>query len=416
MKTVLVVVGSGEELIKLGPVIRLLRDQYSAGISARWLQASAEPDSIWEVGALFNLAPDYEMDLAAYPIDSVERSWALSNGFAHELDRLMPDLVIVQGASQTALLAAQQAFIRRIPVLDIQDEVGASPRLDYGRQINRKMLCALASFHCVPNPSMATRLRGDGFPFYEIGITGDPIVDAMRWIQQGRGASKPLQLGLRAAIPLGRNGLADRTHPDARVLVAMQASTRWSQLMTALALAVANLSHDHSNMHFVVALDAQYEPPHDLYSILSSIPNVSVRVAASPTDLLTEVLAADLVVTDSMLVVDESEAIGRPVIAVHEAQSFALSRHDPELEQVQDWIAGAIRRAIADGAVSGQKNLQKCTLGDGLASQRIGRLISNWARNQSLTARAFEPFAPETHGRRVQWVGIPTLSEQSVTH
>ncbi len=416
MKNILVVAGNGEELIKLGPVIRILRDQYSSGLSVHWIQASDTPEHLWEIAALFRLAPDREIDLSAYAAGSVERAWALSNGIAREIDYFAPHLMIVQGSSQTALLAAQQAFIRNIPVLDIQDELGTGPNQDYTRLTNRKMLCALSSFHCVPNPSVASRLRGDGFPLYEIGITGDPVVDAMRWIQQGGGVARPLRVGLRAVVANGSDKDYPVVPPAARVLVAIQSSTRWSSVMTALALAIANLSHDRNDVHFVIALDAALAPTHELYSILSSIPGVSLRTNTSPTDLLAEVLAADLVVTDSTLVIDEAESIARPVIALHESASFVVGRSYPSLDDVQEWIGTTIDKAVNTMVSNGNGYSRESVLGDGLASQRIGRLVSNWSRNQSLTARSFEPFRPETHGRRVQWVGLPTLSEQSVPH
>lgn len=187
MKQVLTIAGSRAELVRLAPIIRTLRDDYSGVVATRWIHAADQPDQIWTAGALFGLTPDGELPEPRPDMPPVDRSWALSKGFAQEIDGSRPDLLIVQGDSSAAMLAAQQAFIRRIPIVHVQGPVVATTGGAVGREtVNARMLSALSAFHCVTNSSDASALRSDGYPFYEIGITGDTVVDAVQWLNRRR--------------------------------------------------------------------------------------------------------------------------------------------------------------------------------------------------------------------------------------
>ena len=187
MKQVLTIAGSRAELVRLAPIIRTLRDDYSGVVTTRWIHAADQPDQILSAGALFDLSPDGELPELRPDMPPVDRSWALSKGFAQEIDGSRPDLLIIQGDSSTAVLAAQQAFIRRIPIVHVQGPLFTANGGALGRDAaNARMLSALSAFHCVTNSSDATALRSDGFPFYEIGITGDTVVDAVQWLSRRR--------------------------------------------------------------------------------------------------------------------------------------------------------------------------------------------------------------------------------------
>jgi len=51
MRDVLVALGTRSEMVKLAPVIRTLRDQYSKKINTRWIHTGQNPDVVWQTGA-----------------------------------------------------------------------------------------------------------------------------------------------------------------------------------------------------------------------------------------------------------------------------------------------------------------------------------------------------------------------------
>ena len=119
MRQVLVTVGTRSEMVKLAPVIRTLRDDYPRLFSTRWIHTGLGPDMVWQTGSLFGLSPDHEFELQKGPENLVEHSWELTNAISKELDYSRPELMIVQGESLSSMLAGQQAFVRRIPVVYI---------------------------------------------------------------------------------------------------------------------------------------------------------------------------------------------------------------------------------------------------------------------------------------------------------
>ena len=97
MRDVLVALGTRSEMVKLAPVIRTLRDQYSKKINTRWIHTGQNPDVVWQTGALFGLTPDRQVRLKVDTEHLKDLSWEISNAMATELDGMAPDLLIVQG-------------------------------------------------------------------------------------------------------------------------------------------------------------------------------------------------------------------------------------------------------------------------------------------------------------------------------
>ena len=117
MKQVLVSVSNQSEMVRLAPVIRTLRDEFSDVVRTRWIRTGSNPDKVWQTGALFGLSPDREFDLQCRSSSLVEHSWEIASNMGREFDSTLPDLLVIQGESLSSLLASQQAFMRRIPVV-----------------------------------------------------------------------------------------------------------------------------------------------------------------------------------------------------------------------------------------------------------------------------------------------------------
>jgi UDP-N-acetylglucosamine 2-epimerase (non-hydrolysing) len=385
MRKILIPLASRSETVKLAPVIKLLRDEYAQQLATRWIHIGPNPDLVWQTGALFGLTPHRQIPTDENEDDLHALSFQISKTISDELDEQRPDLLLVQGDSLQAVLSAQQGFIRRIPIVHIDAGRRANgSEIDYQKESNRRMLSALATFHCVANAETASNLRSEGFPSYEIGITGNPIVDAAQLV--ARTGLLP-DLSQERGVPVSLT--------QKKLLVVIQSPDTPRSRISEFAFAIANLARDHKGILFTIIADADQRGARELTSILGNHPQVRFVPPMHYLHFAKAVKAHHLVLTDSSDIQYEVVALGTPALLMRPAgeRQMTLCNHD-------DQQIGCSQRSIVDGVtdiLSTNGRLEQLTqqpnpLGDGKASSRIGRLLANWSRNNILTPRAFEPF------------------------
>ena len=387
MRQVLAVVGTRSEMVRLAPVIRRLRDEGGRAVGMRWIHACNHAGQVWQTGAVFGLSPDGEVLPDHSPANLLEHSWALTNAISKEMESRLPELLIVQGESLPAMLAAQQAFMRRIPVIYL-----TAPSYNGIRELKgphnsyRKLLNAISAFQCVANEQDLMQLRERGVPAFEIGITGDTVVDAIDTVMR----HGVLNGGKTNSAPV--DGLA-----KTKILVPLGATSRWVGSLTDFALSIADLAQSASALEFTIVLEPDAACRDLLTAILGSSPNVVLREAVPYPEFLRLMQQQDIVLTDSLDYYDEAAALGKPTLLAQEPVST------PDLTPLtgltfigerREQIVRAVLASHATNGSAGHRYSLASPLGDGHAASRISRLVMNWSRNQILTPRAFEPFRP----------------------
>lgn len=115
---VMTIFGTRPEAIKLAPVIAAL--EAKAGIESRTCVTAQHRSMLDQVLELNGIVPDHDLDLMrrAQTLDAITA--ALLTGIGHVLDNDVPDRVIVQGDTATAMIGALAAYYRRIPVSHVE--------------------------------------------------------------------------------------------------------------------------------------------------------------------------------------------------------------------------------------------------------------------------------------------------------
>lgn len=386
MKKILIPIASRSETVKAAPVIKHLKEEYTQQLATRWIHIGEHPNDVWQAGSLFGLVPNRQITTENGEDDLHTLTFQISRMVSDEFDEQRPDLVLLQGDSLQAVLSAQQAFIRRIPIVHIDAGRRANGNeIDYQQESNRRMLSALATFHCVTNAETANNLRHEGFPAYEIGITGNPIVDAAHLIS-------------RTGLISHRNRQSQDgvSLKNARILVIIQSPDTPRSRITEFSFAIATLAHQYPGLGFTVLTESEQRGERELSSVLQSLSQITFRSPLNYLGFAKAVTEHDLVLTDSSDVQFEATALGTPTLLMRSTtEEPELSRHR-ETRRI-----GCSQESIVDGVVQtlhpNGHFLKLCDepnpLGDGKASARIGRLLANWSRNNILTPRAFEPFS-----------------------
>ncbi|HYU17246.1 MAG TPA: UDP-N-acetylglucosamine 2-epimerase, partial [Chloroflexota bacterium] len=114
MSTVLVVFGTRPEAVKMAPVIWALRDH--PALDALVCVTGQHREMLDQVLDLFAIQPDRDLALMQEDQALADIAAASLTTVASLLAEVLPDLVLVQGDTCSAMAAAMAAFFARVPV------------------------------------------------------------------------------------------------------------------------------------------------------------------------------------------------------------------------------------------------------------------------------------------------------------
>jgi UDP-N-acetylglucosamine 2-epimerase (non-hydrolysing) len=178
---ILAVFGTRPEAIKMAPLVNALREsrRFTTGVCV-----SGQHRQILDpVLKLFDIVPDFDLgvmrpnqSLGGLLVDIVA-------GLGGVLDEAKPSLVLVHGDTTTAMVAAIAAFYRNIPVGHVEAGLrSGSMAAPWPEEFNRRVAALATRFHFAPTEQARANLLAEGFPQDHIHVTGNTVVDALRWV------------------------------------------------------------------------------------------------------------------------------------------------------------------------------------------------------------------------------------------
>ena len=180
MKRIMIVMGTRPEAIKLCPLVRELRRRNKTEVLVTSTgQHRAMLDSVLDA---FAIKPDFDMDV-------MRTGQCLSDVTARVLrrtDELLvaerPDLVLVQGDTTSAFAAALAAFHRGVPIAHVEAGLRTyHMHAPFPEEFHRQAIALMADYHFAPTVTAKRNLLREGKHEASIFITGNTVVDALRW-------------------------------------------------------------------------------------------------------------------------------------------------------------------------------------------------------------------------------------------
>jgi UDP-N-acetylglucosamine 2-epimerase (non-hydrolysing) len=204
------VFGTRPEIIKVAPVIHCLQD-FANAFQTINVASGQHTDLLYPFARLLKITLDIDLRIMK-PGQTL--NYVCSQVIAlldPVLVQEMPDIVLVQGDTTTALGGALAAFNQRIPVGHIEAGLRSGDSSNpYPEEMNRRVISLLATYHFAATARNAQTLRAEGIPSQNVFITGNPVVDSLRAMVQRSDWSARLHDVLRATQ--GRKRVILTTH------------------------------------------------------------------------------------------------------------------------------------------------------------------------------------------------------------
>jgi UDP-N-acetylglucosamine 2-epimerase (non-hydrolysing) len=351
-----VIIGTRPEAIKLAPVVMELRRR---AIKTTVIGTGQHRDLLDSVLALFEIVPDHDLRLMEPDTGLNEVLGRAIERIGAVLERVLPDVVVVQGDTTSALAGALAAFNLRIPVGHVEAGLRShNLSLPFPEEMHRMVVSLVSRWHFAPTEHAAQQLR-DERQLGEIVVTGNTVVDAVTQIIRARGA--------RRSTPV--------TPPLPYLLATAHRRESWGRPIRNIALGLRDVLRARPEVSLVFATHPNPLARGPVEEILAGEPRATVVGALEYDDFIALLQGAIVAITDSGGIQEEGPTLGVPVLVTRAVTERPEGLAAGAVQMVGTTRA-AIRREVGrllddDGARAQMAAAGRQVYGDGHAAQRI---------------------------------------------
>lgn len=357
MKSILTVIGTRPEAIKLAPVL-------SAIHSSKFLMSK-----VCITRQHTDLLDPFLLDLkitADYQVESDEKGRSLSQNAAHILkqcalilDKSKPDLVLVQGDTTTAFAAALAAFYARIPVAHVEAGLRTgcldSPWPEEG---HRCLIDQLTTYFFAPTQQAKDTLLSEGTSSKKVWIVGNTSIDAIRLAREA-------------------SHLPPAAKPRMIVVTAHRRENHGNP-MKEICLALQEISQQFPNVRILFLLHPNPAVREAVTDMLSGIPRIDLVEPMNHTSFIKLLDESLFVVTDSGGIQEEVSFIGKPVIVVRDTTERIEGVHTGTARLVgtkASNIVACCKELLENKEILNRMSKVHFPYGDGYAAERIINIL-----------------------------------------
>jgi UDP-N-acetylglucosamine 2-epimerase (non-hydrolysing) len=383
IRRVLVALGTRPEAIKLAPVIRALR--LEPGLDVRVLATAQHRQLLDQALAPFDLVPDVDLDLMRDRQQLASLTARVLERVDDTLASWRPDLLIVQGDTTTVFAASLAAFYRGVAVGHVEAGLRTGDLSNpFPEEANRHLTGVLATLHFAPTERARAALLSEGAVESRIVVTGNTVVDALRWI-------------IDRHPPGERPGLTKALPEHAQVLlVTIHRRESWGRDTVSVCDALRALVSKFPDAHVILPVHPNPAVSSVVTAALGDLERIHLTPPLDYVSFVQLLRRARLVLTDSGGVLEEAASLGLPALVLrkHTERPEACESGAAELVGTDtDTIVAAGSRLLTVRPTASTATAAS-PYGDGRASERIATVVRRWFEGRVPLLDPYEAFAP----------------------
>lgn len=371
MKTILVVLGTRPEAIKLAPVILELKKTYSVLVcnTEQQKELSNQTLGFFGIEANFNL----DVMLPNQTLASVQSRILTSLSKVYENNKI--DATIVQGDTMTVFCGALVSFYNKVPVFHVEAGLRSYDLFEpFPEEAMRQMTARITDLHFAPTQQAYDALINENISSDKIILTGNTVIDALTCLSK--------QTLEEAYKKLEKKGVVFN---DKLILVTVHRRENHGERLDNILSAIKKLTDKFSDHQFIIPVHPNPNVHDKVYRALDNVDNVILTTPLDYPELVCLMQHTKLVLTDSGGIQEEAPTFGNPVLVMRyetertegiEAGFAKLVGADEDkiIENVEEILSQNKSQTRLDGS--------KNPYGDGKAAQNIHKSITLFWENK----------------------------------
>jgi UDP-N-acetylglucosamine 2-epimerase (hydrolysing) len=372
---VAVLLGTRPEAVKLAPVVWQLQNQ--PGFAVTTISTGQHREMLSQ--ALRALALDINIDLNLMEKDQTLSSLTVRavEAVGACLDRVEPDVVLVQGDTTTSFAAALAAFYRRTPIGHVEAGLRTGDiDAPWPEEANRRLTAVIASMHFAPTKRAHDNLLTEGIDPAAVHLTGNTVTDSVLLIQSRIENDTGLAAKLATRFPF-------LSKERRIVLVTGHRRENFGKPLENVCSALLRIAQEHPDTHIVYPIHMNPNVEKPVRRLLSDTgADTQSRIHLIPpvdyVQLVYILSRCHFVITDSGGIQEEAPVFGKPVLVTRQqterqeavdAGTARLVGTDPAL------IYDAAHLLLTNQTAYADMSKKHNPFGDGKAAERIVEII-----------------------------------------
>lgn len=369
MKTILVILGTRPEAIKLAPVILELRknNDYSVLVCNTEQQKELSNQTL----SFFGIKADFNLDVMRPNQTLAGVQARILNTLSDIYRNNKIDATIVQGDTMTVFCGALVSFYSKVPVFHVEAGLRSYNLFEpFPEEAMRQMTARITDLHFAPTTKAQEALVREGIVQDKIYLTGNTVIDALKCLSD--------DITEMAVKNLEQKGIVLN---DKLVLVTAHRRENHGERLDNILSAITKLSKQFSDHQFVLPIHPNPNVKEKVYNALNGIPNVILTSPMDYPELVCMMKNAKLVLTDSGGIQEEAPTFGAPVLVMR----YETERTEG-IEAGFAKLVGADEDKIISEAIAvlsllkseTRKDGSKNPYGNGKAAKTIATVISKY--------------------------------------
>lgn len=313
MTKILFVFGTRPEFIKMAPVIQRINKKYPQ-INAVVCNAAQHRQMVDNLLKIFNIKPDYDMDIMKNNQDLFDITINVLNGIKNILKKEKPDLVLVQGDTSTAFVSALASFYLKIPIGHIEAGLRTYNKYSpFPEEINRHLLDVFSDYYFAPTEYSKLNLIRENIPENKIWVTGNTVIDALLDItaqQNSPARQKSLKTYFKDTwnikIPCNRK----------LILITGHRRENFGEGFKNICEALKEIAHLNQDIDIVYPVHFNPNVRKPVNAILNGISNIYIIEPLDYEKFVFLMNNSYIILTDSGGIQEEAPSLGKPVLVM----------------------------------------------------------------------------------------------------
>jgi len=369
--------GTRPEAIKLAPVIHELV-RHPKEFEPVVLVTAQHRRMLDQVLRVFDIKPDYDLNLMKPGQSLSDVTAGVLHGVERVLRRVRPDMVIVQGDTTSAFVAALAAFYQQVSVGHVEAGLRTGDKYSpYPEEMNRRLVGGIADIHFAPTLGARQNLISEGVPRGRIHVTGNTVVDALKTIRRRRDEWR---------VPV----LDDIALRQRVILVTAHRRESFGPGFERICRALKTLVAGNPDIDIVYPVHLNPNVSKPVRALLRGLPRMHLIEPLEYLPFVRLLERSYLILTDSGGIQEEAPALGKPVLVMRDAteRPEAVEAGTAKLVGTDtETIVLAAERLLRSSSAYSKMSRARNPFGDGRASARIVRVLSRYFRDSNRRPR-----------------------------
>lgn len=366
----LLVIGTRPEVIKCFPVVDALRER--PGVEVVTCVTGQHRHILDEAMDVVGMSAEYDLQIMREKPSLKDITCDVLQGLEPVLDKVRPDLVLVQGDTTTAMAASLAAFYARVSVGHIEAGLLSGNKFSpWPEEINRRLVTVLADMHFAPTVGARANLLKINIPSERIFVTGNTVIDALLTMTRRLELADYLSPAIAEVVA--------QTNAGSKRLILVTAHRRenWGDGIDNICRIAKGLAQ-RGDVQIAIPVHPNPKVRKPMHRALSGVPGISLLEPLDYRSFVDLMRRSHIVLTDSGGVQEEAPALGKPVLVLRDVT-----------ERPEGIAAGAARLVGLDPArvieeasrllddPAAYQSMSRCRnpYGDGTAAEQIAEIV-----------------------------------------